>query len=465
MPEENTQQFEKIISLMKRKGFIFQSSEIYGGLSAVYDYGPLGVLLKNNIQNEWWKAMVQKRDDIVGIDAAILMHPMVWKASGHVDSFSDPLVDCKKCNLRHRVDHILTNKGIDADDKMSLEELESLIKENNIVCPECGGELTKPRSFNLMLKTYLGPVESDENIVYLRPETAQGIYVNFKNVLDTYRVKIPFGIAQVGKAFRNEITTKQFIFRTREFTQMEMQYFVHPSKADDVYEEWKERRLRWFLDLGIREDRLRFKQHTKLAHYAKDAYDIEYEFPFGWKEVEGLHNRGDFDLSQHIKYSNKDLQYLDPETGEKYIPYIIETSIGLDRTVLTFICNAYEEVEGGRTQTTESVKEVEYVLHLHPKIAPVKAAVLPLVKKEERLLDMARDIAGALREDYITVYDDSGSIGRRYRRQDEIGTPFCITVDFDSLKDNTVTLRDRDTMKQDRVKITEIKDYLKDKIG
>ncbi len=461
---KNSTKSDNIISLMKRKGFIYQSSDIYGGLSAVYDFGPLGSLLKNNIQQEWWKSMVQKRDDIVGIDSAILMHPLVWKASGHIDSFSDPLTDCKKCKSRFRVDQLLEAQNIEADDKMEISELNKLLKDNDLHCPSCGGELTEARSFNLMLKTFLGPVDSDENIVYLRPETAQGIYVNFKNVLDTYRIKLPFGIAQVGKAFRNEITTKQFIFRTREFTQMEMQYFVHPNDAESVYKKWKEDRMEWFTNLGINKEKLRYKKHEKLSHYAKDAYDIEYSFEFGWKELEGLHNRGDYDLTQHIKFSDKDLSYLDPNTNEKYIPYIIETSVGLDRSVFAFITDAYEEVEGGR-DGQGSKDGTEYVLHFHPKIAPIKVAVLPLVKKDEKLIETAKEIAKQLREKYNIIYDESGSIGKRYRRQDEIGTPFCVTVDFESLEDKAVTVRDRDTMKQERIGVSELSAYFQEKIG
>ncbi len=449
---------EKIVSLAKRRGFIFQSSDIYGGLGSVYDYGPLGVLLKNNIQQAWWKSMVQENQDVVGLDAGILMHQKVWEASGHVASFSDPLVDCKKCKLRHRADKLLGAMGVDADDKMTIDEINTLLKDNKAVCPDCGGALTEARSFNLMLKTHLGPVESDDSVVYLRPETAQGIYVNFKNVQQSMRKKVPFGIAQIGKAFRNEITTKQFIFRTREFTQMEMQYFVHPDDAGTHYEDWKERRMRWFIKHGVNKDKLRYHKHDKLAHYAKSAYDIEYEFPSGWDELEGLHNRGDFDLSQHQEYSKEDLQYQDPETKEKYTPYIIETSVGLDRATLAFLLDAYSVVEGGRGDGAKSDEEV--VLKLHKSIAPIKVAILPLSKKPE-LQKVSEEITHELQQHWMVQYDETGSIGKRYRRQDEIGTPYCITVDFDTSEDKAVTIRDRDTMEQERIKIEELAEYLR----
>ncbi len=422
---------DKLVSLCKRRGFIFQSSEIYGGLSSAWDYGPLGVELKKRIQNFWWKEMTQLNDNIVGIDAAIMMHPRVWEASGHVENFTDPLVDCKKCKKRFRADQIP----------------EENLK--NHICPECGGELTEPRQFNLMFKTHIGPVEDDSSVVYLRPETAQGIYVNFKNVLQTSRLKIPFGIAQVGKAFRNEITTKNFIFRTCEFEQMEMQFFIHPSEDDKWFEYWKEKRFEYYIKLGIKKENLRFHQHgpDELAHYAKKAFDIQYNFPFGWQELEGIHNRTDFDLKRHIEYSGKDLTYLDDQTRERYVPYIIETSAGLTRTVLVVLSDAYdeEEVEG----------ETRVVLHFHPLVAPITVAVFPLVKKDG-LADIARNIERDLREHFSTFYDQGGAIGRRYRRQDEIGTPYCITVDYQTKDDDTVTLRFRDSMEQIRIKIDEI---------
>lgn len=419
---------EKIVSLCKRRGILFQSSEIYGGINACYDYGPLGVELKRNINRYWWESMVHKREDIVGLDAAILMHPGVWEASGHVEGFTDPLVDCRVCKQRFREDEI---------DPKKLEKRQ---------CPSCGNKdsLTEARQFNLMFKTHMGPVEEDASTIYLRPETAQGIYVNYKNVMDSSRKKIPFGIAQIGKAFRNEITPGNFIFRTREFEQMEMQYFVKPGNDDAVFKQWREERLAWYIDLGIRKEKLRFHQHgeDELAHYAKVAYDIQYEFPFGWKELEGIHNRTDYDLSRHQKYAGKDLSYFDDASRERYIPYIIETSAGLDRTVLTCIIDAYEE--------EKLEKETRIVLHLDPKIAPVKAAVFPLVNRDG-MDDVARELFMELKDQLNVFYDDSGAVGRRYRRQDEAGTPFCVTIDSQTLKDKTVTIRDRDTMEQDRV--------------
>jgi glycyl-tRNA synthetase len=421
---------DKIVSLCKRRGFIFQSSEIYGGINACYDYGPLGVELKRNVKEMWWRSMVYERDDIVGLDAAILMHPRVWEASGHVAGFTDPLVDCRVCKMRFRADEI---------DPKKFEKRQ---------CPSCGnvGSLTDARQFNLMFKTHMGPVEEDATVVYLRPETAQGIYVNYKNVMDSSRKKIPFGIAQIGKAFRNEITPGNFIFRTREFEQMEMQFFVKPGTDEAVWNEWRERRLDWYHRIGIRKDKLHFRRHgeNELAHYAKAAMDIEYEYPIGWKELEGIHNRTDFDLSRHQEYSGKDLSYFDDTTRERFIPYIIETSAGCDRTVLTCLVDAYEE------QKLEN--DTRTVLHLNPKLAPVKAAVFPLVNKDG-MPEIAHKIAAALRGEFIVFYDDSGAVGRRYRRQDEAGTPFCITVDSQTLQDETVTIRDRDSMEQVRIPI------------
>ncbi|MFP4365155.1 MAG: glycine--tRNA ligase [Spirochaetia bacterium] len=423
---------DTIVSLCKRRGFIFQSSEIYGGLSSAWDYGPLGVELKNRIQRFWWKEMTQLHRNIVGLDAAIMMHPKVWEASGHVENFTDPLVDCKKCKNRFR------------EDQLPEESREKK------TCPECGGELTDPRNFNLMFKTHMGPIEDGSGTVFLRPETAQGIYVNYKNVIQTSRQKIPFGIAQVGKAFRNEITTKNFIFRTCEFEQMEMQFFVKPGDDEKWFDYWKEQRIKYYDKLGIRKEKLRFHQHgpNELAHYAKDAYDIEYEFPFGWKELEGVHNRSDYDLKRHSEFSGKDLQYLEEETKERYIPYIVETSAGLTRSVLMVITDAYEEEEIHE-------KDTRTVLRFHPEIAPITVAVFPLVKKDG-LKELAMEIEEDLREDFATFYDQSGAIGRRYRRMDEIGTPFCLTVDYDTKEDNTVTLRYRDSMDQVRVKVDEI---------
>ncbi len=428
---------DTLVSLCKRRGFVFQSSEIYGGLSSAWDYGPLGVELKKNIQEFWWKEMTRLHDNIVGLDAAILMHPRVWEASGHVENFTDPLVDCKNCKQRFR------------EDKIPEEN------KNSKKCPECGGELTDPRNFNLMFKTHMGPVDEGGNVVFLRPETAQGIYVNFKNIVQTSRVKVPFGIAQVGKAFRNEITTKNFIFRTCEFEQMEMQFFINPSEDDKWFEYWKKERWNYYEKLGIRMNKLRFHQHgpDELAHYAKDAYDIEYEFPMGWQELEGVHNRTDFDLKRHTEFCGKEQSYLDEGTKERFIPYVIETSAGLTRTVLTVLSDAYEE-----QQIDE--KDSRVVMHFHPNIAPVKVAVFPLVKKDG-LAELAKDIEKNLRDDFSTFYDQSGAIGRRYRRMDEIGTPYCITVDYDTKEDNTVTLRFRDSMEQVRIKIDEIPEFIR----
>jgi len=434
----------KIISLAKRRGFIFPSSEIYGGFASCYDFGPLGVELKNNIKAAWWKEMTMKQENIVGLDAAILMSPKVWQASGHLTAgFADELVECKKCHHRFRKDF--------------------LEKEQ---CPDCGGELTEPKKFNLMMKTFVGPVEDEGSVSYLRAETCQGIYMNFKNVLNSSRQKIPFGIAQIGKAFRNEITPGNFIFRTREFEQMEMQWFCHPKQTDKFFDYWKKERMKWYLDLGIKKANLRFKEAEKneLAHYAKRAVDIEYKFPFGWKEIEGIHNRGDWDLSNHSKNSGEDLKYFDEESKEKYFPHIIETSAGADRSFLVFLTDAFNEVKGGRTKTTESTKEVESVLKLDKALAPIKIAVLPLVKNKEDLVKKANKVYQMLKPHFFCQYDEIGSIGRRYRRQDEIGTVFSITVDFETLEKDDVTVRDRDTMKQKRVKILDLIETLKNKL-
>ncbi|MFW5695728.1 MAG: glycine--tRNA ligase [Alkalispirochaeta sp.] len=422
---------DKIVSLSKRRGFIFPSSEIYGGLASAWDYGPLGVELKANLQRFWWKEMTQLHDNIVGLDAAILMHPTVWKASGHVENFADMMVEDTVTNERYRWDHLTE------------EQRETKTSPN-------GNPLSEPRQFNLMFETHLGPSTASGTKVYLRPETAQGIYVNFKNVVQTSRVKIPFGIAQVGKAFRNEIVTKNFIFRTVEFEQMEMQYFVKPGEDDHWFEYWKAERMKYYGKLGIRTDRLRFEEHgpDELAHYAKAAFDIQYEFPFGWQELEGIHNRTDYDLSRHSEFSGKEINYLEEETKERYIPYIVETSAGLTRSVLMVLSDAYDEEEVGEN-------DVRTVLHFHPKIAPIQVAVFPLVKKDG-LAEKAREIETELREDFATFYDQSGAIGRRYRRQDEIGTPYCITIDYDTMSDDTVTLRYRDSMEQVRIPVAEV---------
>jgi glycyl-tRNA synthetase len=424
---------DKIVSLAKRRGFIFQSSEIYGGINSCYDYGPLGIELKKNIKELWWKSMVYNRDDIEGIDASILMHPRVWEASGHVSGFTDPLIDCKQCKTRFREDTIDKAKP----------------------CPVCGNRdsFTDSRQFNLMFKTFMGPVEDSANVIYLRPETAQGIYVNFHNVKEASRQKIPFGIAQIGKAFRNEITPGNFIFRTREFEQMEMQFFVNPNEDEKWFEYWKQERMKWFSELGINKEKLRFHEHNKneLAHYAKAAFDIEYEFPFGWQEIEGIHNRTDFDLSKHQEYSNKDLRYFDDSTKDRFLPFIIETSIGCDRTLLTTMIDAYVE------------EEERVVLKFSPAVAPIKAAVFPLVKKDG-MPEYANKVLGDLKGQFKTFFDESGSIGRRYRRQDEAGTPYCITVDNETFENDTVTIRSRDSMAQERISASSILAYLDDRL-
>jgi len=436
---------EKIVSLAKRRGFVFQSSEIYGGLSGAWDYGPQGIELKNRIARFWWKEMTQMHDNIVGLDAAILMHPRVWEASGHVENFTDPLVDCKKCKSRFRADQIPP---------------ENLAAKK---CPDCGGELTDTRKFNLMFKTTLGPVEDESGLVYLRPETAQGIYVNFKNVQQSNRMKIPFGIAQIGKAFRNEIVTKNFIFRTCEFEQMEMQFFVKPGTDEDWFEYWRSERWSYYQKMGVNIDKLRWHKHgpDELAHYAKDAYDIEYEFPMGFKELEGVHNRTNYDLGRHQQYSGKDLEYIDQDSGnERYIPYIIETSAGLTRQLLMLLCDSYEE-----QKISDKGNEDDWrtVLHFHPVLAPTTVAVLPLMKKDG-LAELAQDIRIELKDDFVTDYDQSGAIGRRYRRQDEIGTPFCVTIDYQTKNDNTVTVRDRDSMLQERISRANLASYIQHKI-
>ncbi|MCX6009897.1 MAG: glycine--tRNA ligase [Chloroflexi bacterium] len=426
---------EKIVSLCKRRGFIFPSSEIYGGLGSCWDYGPLGVELKRNIKDAWWRAIVQERDDMTGLDASIMMHPQIWVASGHVEGFSDPLVECKVCHLRWRATDL-----------------------NGRSCPDCGGELTEPKLFNLMFKTFMGPVEDEASVVYLRPETAQGIFVNFDNVLATSRKKLPFGIAQIGKSFRNEITTGNFIFRTREFEQMEIEYFVKPGSDEKWFDYWAQERFNWYLKLGIKQENLRLRRHGKeeLAHYAKDCYDIEYLFPMGWAELEGIANRGDYDLVQHAKYSGKTLSYFDEEAGERYTPYVIEPSAGVDRSALALLIDAYDEelAEGG----------TRVVLHFRPELAPIKVAILPL-SRNEKLVPLARDVYTRLRRYFMTQYDDAQSIGRRYRRQDEIGTPFCVTIDFQSLEDNQVTIRERDSMAQIRLPIEELVKTLQDKLS
>jgi len=445
---------DTIVSLSKRRGFIFPSSEIYGGINAVWDYGPLGVELKNNVKRAWWRAMVQERDDIVGLDAGILMHPQVWVTSGHVAEFSDPMVECETDHKRFRVDEL---PG--AEDLGPAELLDpGIVARLGLRCPVDGGPLSAPRQFNLMLKTHLGPIEEEAAIVYLRPETAQGIYVNFKNVLATSRKKLPFGIAQIGKAFRNEISPGNFVFRMREFEQMEMQYFVRPDAASAIFEEWLPRRRAWYERYGVSPSRLRFREHRpdELAHYAKKAIDVEYRFPFGWKELEGIHNRGDFDLGNHARASGENLQYFDPATEEHFIPWIIETSAGGDRAPFTFLIDAYreEEVRG----------ETRVSLALHPDLAPYKVAVLPLLKKRPEIVELCHRIKADLQRHTMAVYDDTAAIGKLYRRQDEIGTPWCVTVDVDSLEDGAVTVRDRDSMAQVRVPVEGVTRLILDRL-
>ncbi len=433
MQEQKTN-MDTIVSLCKRRGFIFQGSEIYGGIGGFWDYGPLGVELKNNIKRAWWRAVVQERDDVVGLDAAIIMNPTTWKASGHVDTFADPMVDCKSCKRRFRADQLEGDR-----------------------CPECGGELTEARMFNLMFKTFVGPVEDDASVAYLRPETAQGIFVNFENVVTTTRKKLPFGIAQIGKAFRNEITPGNFIFRDREFEQMEIEYFVRPGTDEELHRHWVDERLGWYRRHGLSDSNIRVRrlEPEEQAHYAKDTFEIEYLFPMGWSELEGIANRTDYDLGRHAEFSGQPLKYFDDETNEHITPYVIEPSAGVDRSVLAFLFDAYaeEEVRG----------EKRTVLRLHRALAPIKVAVLPL-SRNEALTPTAREVWAKLRKHFMTQYDDAQSIGRRYRRQDEIGTPYCVTVDFDTLEDKAVTVRDRDSMEQERAPIEGLAEMLRNRI-
>ncbi len=483
---ETLKKLDELVALCKRRGFIFQSSDIYGGLASCYDYGPLGVELKRNVKNQWWKSVVQMRDDMVGLDCSILMHPMVWKASGHVDKFADLIAECKKCNTRTRVDHL---KGVEGEETTHHSHAE--VSENNLVskiCPNCGakGQFTKPMPFKLMFETQMGANAEDSMTLYLRPETAQGIFANFRNVLDTTRIKIPFGIAQMGKSFRNEVTTKAFIFRTREFEQMEIEFFCKPGTDEQWYEHWKEQRLNWYTDLGIRPENLRLRKHEddELAHYAKGCVDIEYKFPFGqgdWQELEGIANRTDYDLRQHQRgmrsmtkwfeakrdtlktpllgedeeYQKGPLSYFDDEAKERYIPYVIEPSAGADRGTLAFLVDAYaeEEVRG----------EKRSVLRFDPRLAPIKVGVFPLVKKEG-MPEKAHAIYNDLRKGFPCFYDEKGAVGRRYRRQDEAGTPFCVTVDGQTSEDNTVTVRERDSMEQIRISSDQVVNYLRGKL-
>jgi len=440
---ESVVTMEKIVNLCKRRGFVFPSSEIYGGLGSCWDYGPLGVELKRNVKEAWWRDVVTSRPDVVGLDCSIMMHPKVWEASGHVANFSDPMVDCKKCKGRFRADHL-----------------------NDLRCPEkpskrpgeCGGELTEPRNFNLMFKTHMGPVEETAAVVYLRPETAQGIFVNFLNVVNSARMRPPFGIAQIGKSFRNEITPGNFLFRTREFEQMEIEFFVKPGEDDRWYEYWRDTRLAWYKRYGIKPERLRLREHAsdELAHYAKGCADVEYEFPIGWSELEGIANRTDFDLNAHMQTSGKDLSFFDDSTKERYVPYVIEPSAGADRSTLAFLVDAYDE-DGPQDDRRA-------VLRLHPALAPVKVAIFPLMRKDGHP-EKAHELVELLRPHCAVDYDQAGSIGRRYRRQDEIGTPLCVTVDHQTMTDDTVTLRDRDSMEQQRLPISELLAVVKEKIA
>ena len=448
-------ELDTIVSLSKRRGFVYPSSEIYGGINAVWDYGPLGVELKNNVKRAWWRAMVQERNDIVGLDAGILMHPQVWVTSGHVGSFSDPLVECATDHRRFRLDELPGGENLSATDLRD----PGIVERLGLTCPVDGGPLSAPRQFNLMFKTHMGPIEADSNVVYLRPETAQGSYVNFKNVQQSSRKKIPFGIAQIGKSFRNEISPGNFVFRMREFEQMEMQYFVRPDAAAQVFEEWLPRRWDWYVRYGVNPARLRFREHApdELAHYAKKAIDVEYRFPFGWKELEGIHNRGDFDLGNHAKSSGENLEYFDPATEEHFVPFIIETAGGPDRSAFTFLIDSYreEEVRG----------EKRVVLGLHPALAPYKVAVLPLLKKRPEIVELAHRLRDDIARDEMAVYDDTAAIGKLYRRQDEIGTPWCVTIDVESLEDGAATVRDRDSMTQERIPIEGIKRAILDKMS
>ncbi len=442
-PAGDPKLMDRVVNLAKRRGLVFPSSDIYGGFRSTWDYGPLGVLLKRNVKEAWWRSMVQLRDDMVGLDSAILMAPKVWEASGHIATFTDPLVDCRNCKERFRADQ-LPESG---------------------ACPNCGGKdtFTEARNFNLMFKTHVGPVESDASVAYLRPETAQGIFVNFKNVQTTTRKKPPFGIAQIGKSFRNEITPGNFVFRTREFEQMEMEYFVPPDDAPKWFEYWVAERYRWYLDLGIPEDQLRIRPHDpeELSHYSAGTSDVEFAYPWGWGELEGIANRTDYDLTQHAKFSGEDLSYFDQESNERYTPYVIEPAAGADRATLAFLLAAYDEDEA---PTGEGKVEKRTVLRLDPRLAPIKVAVLPLSKKDT-LLPLTDEVAGALRPHFQIDVDLAGAIGRRYRRQDEVGTPLCVTIDFDTIDDRAVTVRDRDTMAQERIPLDRLVGELRDRLG
>ena len=458
MSEKADVKLEEIVSFAKRRGFVFPSSEIYGGFGAVYDYGSYGAELAKNIKEAWWKVMVQENENIVGLDSSIFMHPKIWEASGHVGGFSDPLAECKKCNARVRVDHLLEDAGVFADEKMSEEEINKLLEENKakLKCPKCGSDdFSEAKNFNLLVQSNLGNFTGDwdKEPTYLRGETCQGIYVNFKNVLDSTRVKVPFGIAQIGKAFRNEITARQFIFRKREFEQMEMQMFTRPEDGMSIYEDWRKRRWQYYLDLGIKEENLQWHEHENLVFYAKAAWDIEYKFSFGFKELEGVHYRTDYDLTQHGKFSGKKLEYRDPKTNEVYIPHVVETSVGVDRTFLAVLTDVYtvEDLGEGKSRV---------VLKFPKRLAPIKVAVFPLMKNKPELVEKAKEVFDDLKQEFMCEFDDNGNVGKRYRRQDEIGTPYCVTIDFDTLETGEVTVRDRDTMEQEKVKVEELQNWL-----
>ena len=501
MASETNDLMEKLVSLCKRRGFIFQSSEIYGGLNGCWDYGPLGVELKRNVKESWWDANVRQRDDMMGLDSSILMNPRVWEASGHVTNFNDPMVDCKKCKARFRADKVFTviaqdgdnvvlSAGVEADGPEQAKEAatagansktrrrleqhaerlvwtifraDKMPEGQSALCPLCGGELTPARKFNMMFKTFVGAMEDSSSLAYLRPETAQGIFANFKNVVDTSRVRIPFGIAQIGKAFRNEINPRNFTFRSREFEQMEIEFFCHPSKAMEWYGYWRDTRFQWYLGLGLRSEKLHLREHeqAELAHYSKATADIEYDFPFGQAELEGIAYRTDFDLRQHAEFSGKDMNYFDDETKERFIPHVVEPSAGADRATLAFLCEAYTEDEAP-DEKGEMQKRV--VMKLHPRLAPVKVAIFPLVNKEGMPEVAEKIYRGCKKAGLASFFDDKGAVGRRYRRQDEVGTPYCVTVDFDSLEDRAVTIRERDAMTQERVPIAELVSALREKL-
>lgn len=447
----------KIVSLAKRRGFIFQSSEIYGGVEGLWDLGPLGALLKQNIKNFWIKRFIQEEENIFLIDGTCLMHPKVWEASGHVEHFTDPLIECKNCHLRYRADHLKAGKF--------LGQGKAKVKEQ---CPNCGGtKFTQPKMFNLMFKTFIGPIEDKANQTYLRPETAQSMFTNFQNVLNSSRSKLPFGIAQIGKSFRNEITLGDFIFRSREFEIAEIEYFVKPEEDEKYFEIWVEKWRKFFLDLGIKKENLRIFEHPKesLAHYSKRTVDIEYRFPFGWAELAGIANRTDYDLKRHSQFSKRDLRYFDEEKKTKYFPFVIEPTLGIERLILAILCDAFEEIVGGRTKTTTPTKESEILLKIDKKIAPIKIAVLPLIKNKIDLVQKTREIYQMLKPYFICQYDEVGSIGRRYRRMDEIGVPFCLTIDFETLTNEDLTIRERDTMVQERIKIKDLVKILKEKFA